>query len=334
MKFANFRATNHYNNECFTLNSRDNCNYPFYLLREILLSKKIELNTPDLNHGKEILFEIHIDNQNILSKNPIFIFLWEPLHVVFENVKVYNNEKNKNIYTWNDNLVLKKNYKKFNLPVAFNFNLPKRGFNEREKFCCLIAGNKYAKVKIFNDLYHERVKTIKWFESNYLIDLDLYGSGWTSSIKKNNFVKKVLNTIQKNFYKFVGYKPYPSYKGSIKLKSDVLGNYKFSICYENSFEYGYITEKIFDCFMSGCVPIYWGAPNIEDYVPKTCFIDRRKFKSHQELYNFMKNIDESEYLKYQNSITEFLNSKLIDKFKAEIFCENIIRDINEKIKLN
>ena len=36
---------------------------------------------------------------------------------------------------------------------------------------------------------------------------------------------------------------------------------------------GYVTEKIFDAFKAGCVPVYWGAENITKYVPAECFID-------------------------------------------------------------
>lgn len=43
------------------------------------------------------------------------------------------------------------------------------------------------------------------------------------------------------------------------VKEDFLANYKFSICVENSLGEGYITEKIFECISSGCIPIYWGA---------------------------------------------------------------------------
>ena len=33
---------------------------------------------------------------------------------------------------------------------------------------------------------------------------------------------------------------------------------------------GYITEKIYDCFMSGVVPIYLGCKNIDEFVKYTC----------------------------------------------------------------
>lgn len=36
---------------------------------------------------------------------------------------------------------------------------------------------------------------------------------------------------------------------------------------ENSITRDYVTEKVYDGLMAGCIPIYLGAPNIEDYVP-------------------------------------------------------------------
>lgn len=45
-------------------------------------------------------------------------------------------------------------------------------------------------------------------------------------------------------------------------KSNCLGKYKFSICVENSYYPGYVTEKLFDSFASSTIPIYWGGlPN-------------------------------------------------------------------------
>ena len=72
---------------------------------------------------------------------------------------------------------------------------------------------------------------------------------------------------------------FPSWKGPIDNKKKVLEQYRFAICYENVQDSpGYITEKIFDCFFAGCIPLYRGASNISDYIPSSCYIDRRKLK--------------------------------------------------------
>lgn len=46
-------------------------------------------------------------------------------------------------------------------------------------------------------------------------------------------------------------------------KAEALDDYMFSIAIENSQDPGYITEKLTDCFITGTVPLYCGAPNYE-----------------------------------------------------------------------
>ena len=51
-------------------------------------------------------------------------------------------------------------------------------------------------------------------------------------------------------------------------KHEFLQKYKFNICFENASEPGYITEKYFHAKASGCIPIYWGDPNLaRDFNP-------------------------------------------------------------------
>ncbi len=42
------------------------------------------------------------------------------------------------------------------------------------------------------------------------------------------------------------------------LRNYGLVNYKYSICCENTLQYGYNSEKLNDCFLTGTIPIYWG----------------------------------------------------------------------------
>lgn len=44
-------------------------------------------------------------------------------------------------------------------------------------------------------------------------------------------------------------------------KLSYLSSYKFNLCPENSNYKGYVTEKLFDAVLSGCIPIYWGSEN-------------------------------------------------------------------------
>ena len=48
-------------------------------------------------------------------------------------------------------------------------------------------------------------------------------------------------------------------------KREALVDYMFSITMENDRYETYFTEKLTDCFATGTVPIYWGAPDIAEY---------------------------------------------------------------------
>jgi len=49
------------------------------------------------------------------------------------------------------------------------------------------------------------------------------------------------------------------------LAVEKYADYKFVICCENKLVPGYITEKIISAYLAGAIPIYLGAPDIQDY---------------------------------------------------------------------
>lgn len=53
----------------------------------------------------------------------------------------------------------------------------------------------------------------------------------------------------------------------------VFNKYKFIICFENSYNDGYISEKIFNCFFAKTLPIYSGSSIIERFFNEKSFIN-------------------------------------------------------------
>ena len=205
------------------------------------------------------------------------------------------------IFTWKRSLVDNKKY--FYIPSA-KIDLSKgivvnKMFNR--KLCTLINSNLTTSLK--GELYSKRLEIVKWFEKKHLEDFDLWGYGW--DIFRIKFFSK---TILKS--KLLAPKRI-SYKGIAKNKIETLSQYRFTICFENTCLIDdYISEKIFDAFLAETVPIYWGTPNIEKYIPKECFIDYRNFKNIDELYNFIKNMNKTDYLKFIENIRGFKYQKL------------------------
>lgn len=48
-------------------------------------------------------------------------------------------------------------------------------------------------------------------------------------------------------------------------KSEAINDYMFQITLENDSYSTYFTEKVTDCFATGTIPVYWGAPDIGNY---------------------------------------------------------------------
>lgn len=66
-----------------------------------------------------------------------------------------------------------------------------------------------------------------------------------------------------------------------------MSHYKFVLAIENTVTESYVTEKLFYALDSGAVPIYFGAPNVHDFVPPNSIIDGTQFKSMQELASYV-----------------------------------------------
>jgi hypothetical protein len=56
-------------------------------------------------------------------------------------------------------------------------------------------------------------------------------------------------------------------KTQSNCKFDSLKDYRYSLAFENGVIDNYFTEKICDCFLGWCVPIYYGASNISKFFP-------------------------------------------------------------------
>lgn len=124
------------------------------------------------------------------------------------------------------------------------------------------------------------------------------------------------------------FQPFPSWRGKIDSKNTTLSKYKFAICYENAKSIpGYITEKIFDCFFAGCIPIYLGPPNIDDFIPSDTYIDKNQFVDYFELYEYLRKLTNEDILRYQENIRIFLQSEQGKRFSSEAFASILLRNI-------
>lgn len=289
------------------LNARDGVLEPYIRLKEFFESNNYEINTVDITPIKEADFIIFFDlNLKYILKAYLENKLHKSIYIPFEPPVVYELHKPENlkwisklfgsVLTWQDDLVDNKKFFKFYFPMpSQSFKYEKIDFKDK-KYITTIVG--YKKSNRPNELYSKRIEAIKYFENKY-DDFEFFGAGWD----KNEF---------------------KSYNGKVDSKYEVLKNYKFTLCYENECNIaGLISEKIFDCFYARTIPIFWGASNPENYFPKDTYIDKRDFKTYDELDIYLSNMSENEYNRRIEAIETYLISEEFKKFSSESFAKNI-----------
>jgi len=152
---------------------------------------------------------------------------------------------------------------------------------------------------------------------------------------RNNFFKKLseykrvdscggfMNNMEQNC---------PGYVFSTEY-FDFVGKYKFMICFENSSIPNYFTEKLVNAYYSGTIPIYWGCPNIDDYVNMDAILYLKPDYTEEDVRDLIKQIehldnnDDAYKAKYENYF--FKDGKLPDAFNSEKIKEKINKRLSQ-----
>lgn len=285
-----------------------------YYIKKYFETNNYEINTVDITTIKEADYLIFFDlNLKYIFQAYFANKLHKSIYIPFEPPVIDSLHEPKNlkliskifgtVFTWQDDLVDNEKIFKFHFPMpSQSINYEEINFKDK-LFITTIVG--YKKSNKLNELYSKRIEAIKYFERKYN-DFEFFGAGWD----KNQF---------------------KSYKGKVDNKYEILKKYKFTLCYENECNInGLVSEKIFDCFYARTIPIYWGAENISDYFPAKTYIDKRNFKTNEELDAYLLNMDENEYNQRINEIERYLTSDKFKLFSSDNFARNIFEQIRIK----
>jgi len=336
MLFANYYQPDRVKNASFEEIDRHHTYNPTFtnrFLRSEFLKHGIELNNPDVNQGREIAFSILHDGQQIGNiPSPKYLIATENPHICPLNRNEQYLSTFDSVFTWNQDLLHLPNVSHLLIPNQIEIKQTPP-FKERPIFACLINANKAFPKFIDNDLYKERIHVIRWYERNAPEYFSLYGLGWSKPEPAFTSSEKMIRRLKRIASQIFGYKPFPSYVGEIEDKGTVYQKAKFAYCYENVANLpDYISEKIFDCLINGCVPVYWGSDTIEEHIPSSCFINRRNFKSTSEVHQFLLTIDDAQYQKYQDNIQKFLASPKAMEFDTTRYTSTIVNKVLQDLK--
>ena len=208
-------------------------------------------------------------------------------------------------------------------PLQMTFTKNMGTEDVKDKFCCIVVTNPGSPDRNPRELFLDKLNSYKRVDS---------GGRW-----KNN----------------IGGPIGDRYGDFQKSKIEWLKQYKFNMCFENSSSPGYLTEKLFDAFEAGCIPIYWGDTSlrcglglkdgkfgeIDSRIPKIdesliefkinpkAFINAHNYETWDELLEEIKRIDNDDEA-YKAMLAEpvFLGDfdfaeydKRVERFLCSIF---------------
>lgn len=248
----------------------------------------------------------------------------------------------RHLFSWSDGVALEPfigerlAFERYLWPQAFDA-VHEEVWNNRDRgFMVMINANKLPADRT-NELYTQRVKAVAYFQRYG--DIDLYGKHW--DVAPRDMSRTHLpGTVQKALLHAWELKqkirPDPDYaacaaanRGTTPSKARTLGSYRFALCFENMVLKGWITEKIFDCFFAGTVPVYWGAPDVQELIPPDCYIDFREFMDFGTLREHLHSLTMDDVEAYRLAAKRYLASSGYDPFRLSTWVDRIHRLVRD-----
>jgi len=132
-----------------------------------------------------------------------------------------------------------------------------------------------------------------YLQGNCVVERD----AWVAELMKHVSVDSLGRCLKNGVY--------PDNVGTVEL----ISRYKFFIAFENSAATDFVTERVFNAWIAGAVPIYRGAPNIAEFAPAPhSYISADDFSGPGELGEYLKYLDSNasawrEYLRFKDPAT-------------------------------
>lgn len=112
-----------------------------------------------------------------------------------------------------------------------------------------------------------------------------------------------------------------AYKGSAEDKVEVMSQYKVALIIENSAEY--LSEKIFDAWFAGCIPVYVG-PSVEEFGLPPALVVQCDAKSEDGVGVAIERALNADYAEFIIGLKEFLNLKSTQSWSVDSATSSIL----------
>ena len=343
-------------------NMGDNLMAPWTALRDYFVTRGIPVHTADLidaapNSQRKVYFSTGVlENYRRMSRrDDVVVSAFVAMECPIVEPKPYRefptlHQHFRHILTWSDSESLVHFTRqlvpseRFQWPQSFD-RVHEGVWSKRDRgFLVMINANKLPRV-YWQELYTARLRAVEYFHR--FGEIDLFGPGWERMPSRVG--SSIVPMPVRRLYRQTGAElavwrlkqrvaPDPLYvaaaaahRGVAKSKAETLGRYTFALCFENMRIKGWMTEKIFDCFFAGTVPVYWGATDIEEWVPREAFIDMRQFKGFEDLRAFLHALSPKEIDGYREAARAFIGSPAFDPFRMSALTALFRRLVREDV---
>lgn len=267
-----------------------------------------------------------IINLNLLDNNFSHIESTVP-GKIYKNINfIRNNFINNLPFIYTDNFI----FTAGNVPVEQSFVWILEPYDLIPNVYNYVKNNHFR----FKNVFNSNIEFISQIPNGIYVP---FGGSWIKQPKIYNKNKKISmifsnkNYLPGHSFRHQIYKRFKNYDidffGSavktIKDKEEALCDYMFSIVVENCLYNGFFTEKLIDCFSTGTIPIYYGAPDIKKYFNTESIIE---FCNLEQLEEILKSVDEKTYNHKINCVYENFNKSIIYEFQEKFIYDFFIKE--------
>jgi hypothetical protein len=154
-----------------------------------------------------------------------------------------------------------------------------------------------------------KLKRTDYLRRDLAITLDnvtVHGTGW-DSLQDHKYLKieNIKNRMNDDIDIYQFYK-----------------KFNFALIVENCNAENYVSEKIYDAMIAGCIPIYYGNICEISGIDKKCYIDIKGYKDFDAVRDYIEKMSQMEILEYYESIERNLE-KILDEVSPKKLCDKI-----------
>jgi hypothetical protein len=116
--------------------------------------------------------------------------------------------------------------------------------------------------------------------------------------------------------------------GPVEKKAEFLRGRQFNFCFENCASVpGYITEKLLEAILCGCIPIYYSIGHDKDLIPPDIYINAAQFESWDALITHCLSLSDAEKIAIVAASKNWLTSENAKMFQLEHAVDTMVRAI-------